>query len=194
MSSSTPFLQQAFMFLSIIFPSTTVSYFTGRELWLISFNLLIFHHVASFSSGFSFLSKTDTPVSFVKTDGFIFPPDSSILYLIIFLFQTRTWYKGFKGKNTAVLTIWICKHPNPSWRIATKAEKKNPQGYKDHIIRSSDDIFKPAAEYNNEAKLRSDHKQKPEFSWNAEIGVDAIFDMTADSKQNVEDHKAVKNQ
>lgn len=26
------------------------------------------------------------------------------------------------------------------------------------------------------------------------IGVDAIFDMTADSKQNVEDHKAVKNQ
>lgn len=102
---------------------------------------------------------------------------------------------ALRVKNKAVLTVWICKHPNPCWSIATKAEKKNPQGYKDHIIRSGDDIFKPAAEYNNEAKLRSDHKQKPEFSWNAEmIGVDAIFDMTADSKQNVEDHKAVKNQ
>ena len=113
MSSSTPFLQQAIMFLWFIFPSTTVSYFTGRELWFLSFNLLIFHHVARFRSGFSFLSKTDTPVSFLKTDGFIFPPDSSILYLTIFLFQTRTRYKRYKGKKQSRLNHLNLQAPKP---------------------------------------------------------------------------------
>lgn len=93
------------------------------------------------------------------------------------------------------LSSCICKHPDPGWCIATETQQENPQWDKNHVIRRSDDVLQSAAQYNDKAKLGSDHEQEPEFSRNTEtVRVDAIFDMSADSKQNEENHKTVKDQ
>lgn len=93
------------------------------------------------------------------------------------------------------LSSCIWKHPDPGWRIATETQQENPQWDKNHVIRRSDDVLQPAAQYNDKAKLGGDHEQEPEFSRNTEtVRVDAIFDMSADSKQNEENHKTVKDQ